>query len=258
MLRPKFLFTALATILAVFLAPTTSQAGFTLTVSDGSNYGLIGGTTLDAAAVTSLSGYSSNNGVQTLVATNLTVADASGGFYTVMVTIATANLPGSQSGSYLTLENAEIYYTGSQPASGSLVISIGATGYTLPVSPVIATTTYSGNGPSSAPVTATFDSTINTNLPTNPINTITNTTATTSNISGSNSVTTAYNGSFGLQETLTLSNVGDLNNAFTSTGFSTEVIAATPAPPGVVMLVSALLFASLLRLCRRSNPVAAV
>jgi hypothetical protein len=243
MFRPKFFFTALAAVLAVVLAPTTSQADFTITVQDGSNFASIGSTALNQATVSTLSGYSNTGGVEQLVASNLTVADASGGFYSIAITLARTNTPGGPS-SYLTLNSLFVSYSG-PGTGGNLVVSTTATGFNLPVSPVIATTNYSGNFlAGSRNGSATYMSSIDGQ-------TIVDQTygynQSANNESGS--LTTGYTGTFSLTDQVIVSGLTN-TDAFQSGSLSTNVV-STPAPSGLVLLASCLPFAALLRLRKR-------
>lgn len=257
--RLKFVMLALVAAVASLLAPMRSEAGFSLTVQQGSTYGTNGSMTFDGQ--TNIA--TNPNGTTTYSPGTITVGD-----YVIMFTIGTTNTPGFQGqASALTLNSLFVTYTGLKPNATPLVITLTATDFTLPVSPVTATSNYSGNFLPGASTSAsvTLQSFIDTNNAANGTGTaiIPNNGLTFGAGSGasnqSSSVTVSYGdglppnqvGAFSLTSRITLTNFGT-GDVLQSGSISTSVVAATPAPPGLVLVASALPFAALVRFRRRA------
>jgi hypothetical protein len=224
MLRFKFLIAAALTATALLGTPTVGKAGFTVTVSDG-----MGGTL-----------NFNDNG--TGIISNSGTLDG----FTIAI-LATSNSPGANGVALLTNQTTQITSINGTTLSSALNLTITSSsdGFTLdPTHGTLQTSLQSNvlqgsvagvsmiNG---APVTA---SAVALNDPNATI---------TSNVQASwtNSFT------LGNQQLLTI-NAGTYSShqQVAEVQISSQVTAA-PAPPGLVMLVSALPFAGLLRLRRR-------
>jgi hypothetical protein len=230
MLRLRFTLAAIIAAIALFVAPATSKADFTVTI-----------TNTETGSIAASFDISSNNGIISEQTTSAFSSD-----YLVGIT-ATSNSPGGAVGEVAN-DVLSFQTTSTSVAPATFTITTTADGFSSPASPVAVTTNLTINsnlegasitGVSQINSTNVAGTSI-TSVSTPSFYTATNPDLTTSSPYAVGNVLTLVmaGGSFGLDTTIAQVTI------------NTQVVAATPAPPGLVMLAGALPFAGLLRLRR--------
>lgn len=264
MLRIKCIVIAVVAMAIVLAQPATSSAGFRVTVQYGAAYGTSAAGTLNDLDITTLSApyYTTPSGNDKTFEPGAITATSGGGTYTISLIAGYANTPGTASDSYLQLTSLSVTHSGTVNQD-LLTISITATDFTLPTSPVSLQSKLSGNfantsATGSAKYESWFDGT-NANYGTataivSPVFTL----FPSGSAGGTYFADGTFANSFSLTSQVTIKGLSNgRNNAFVSGGISTDVVTATPAPAGLILVATAVPFLGLLRRRFRNSVVAA-
>jgi hypothetical protein len=228
MFRSRFFLTALVAALTALAAPATSEAAFTVTITDSesgsvaavftrADNGVLGGFTSLSFSSNYIIGISANSSSEpTMVANNVLTIQA---------------LAGAPAATFTITSTADGFTSPVSPVSVQTNLTIIS-----PAVPVTAVSQINGVNVSGTSIT---QSTAGAYTATNPL---------------FDTVTNPY--SVGNVLTLTIAG-GGKGGTVAQVDINTEVVPA-PAPAGLVMLISALPFAGILRLRRRKVEVATV
>jgi hypothetical protein len=242
MFRSRFLLTATVAVVAALVAPATSQATFTITISDGTN----SVTFTDGSLVqTNVVGANALAGDILPMSGSIGVSGNIGPFSTAL-TGATSNstppvLPA-------TLGLSQLVLTNLTNSTQTYTITVIDDNFMVPTGDKVVVASLAWTNPSANVISASLATTV----AGTPLTTLTYTSGSVGSVDNTSIVEGPTSGPYTVQQVLTLT----LGAHGVFQGSAGASITPTPAPAGLVLLAGALPFAGLLRLRRRLTKVA--